>query len=74
MDEEVMGVISSAIAGFGEQANIASNVARDKIAVKIIEELEDHGFLIVPAASSGSFLRKREKPPDSFVRDPSDIG
>jgi hypothetical protein len=58
MNEKVKGVIRTAIAEFGEQANIASYEARERIAERVIKRLEEHSFLIVPAASSGPFLRK----------------
>lgn len=73
MDKRVKGVIKSAIAEFGEQANLASDVTLESMTTRILHNLEEQGFLVVPAASSGPFLRKREKP-DSSVRNPSDTG
>jgi len=58
MDKRVKGVIKSAIVEFGEQANLASDVTLEQMTTRIVEKLEKSGFLIVPAASSGPFLRK----------------
>jgi len=69
MDEKINGVIGAAIAEFGEQTNLASREARERITERIVEKLEESGFLIAPAASSGPFLRKRPMPSCS-IRSP----
>jgi hypothetical protein len=58
MDERVKGVIKSAIVEFGEQANLASDVTLERMTTRILHNLEEQGFLVVPAAQSGPFLRK----------------
>jgi hypothetical protein len=61
MDDRARKIIKKAIAEFGEQANLASDMALERITERIIKRLKEHSFLIVPATSSGPFLRKKER-------------